>query len=97
MNGFAFLVFPVDGEPILISPEAEKGYAEDGWVQDLRFFPWGLVDSGDPFAQVSQLLSQGAADLELKGRRIGFEGSFEFVASPYVAGWPSVFSQCRFE
>ena len=93
MNGFAFLVFPADGEPTLIAPEAENVYAQESWVRDVRLFPWGLVDSGDPFAHIARLLNQGAADLGLKGRRIGYEGSFEFVASPYVAGEPSVFSQ----
>ena len=93
MNGFAFLVFPADGEPTLIAPKAEHGYARESWVRDVRLFPWGLVDSGDPFGHIGQLLNQSAADLGLKGRRIGYEGSFEFIASPYVGGEPGVFSQ----
>ena len=93
MNGFAFLVFPAEGEPTLIAPEAEQGYAQESWTRDVRLFPWGLVDSGDPFAHIAQLLGQCAADLGLKGGRIGYEWIFEFVASPYVAGEPGVFSQ----
>jgi len=93
MNGFAFLVFPVEEDPLLIAPLPEDELAREGWVEDVRFFPWGLVDSGDPFEMVAQLLKQAAVDRGLKGARVGFEGSFEFVAAPYVGGEPGVFSE----
>ena len=88
MNGFALLVFPVDGEPILLAPEAEAHLAGGGWVKDVRTYPWGLVDSGDPFASLSRLTRQAAADLGLRGKPVGYEGSFEFVAAPYVCAEP---------
>ena len=62
MNGFAFLVFPVEKDPLLIAPLPEDELAREGWVEDVRFFPWGLVDSGDPFETVAQLLKQAAID-----------------------------------
>ena len=93
MNGFAFLVFPVDKEPLLIAPVPEEELAREGWVSDIRTFKWGLVDSGDPYLSIAALLKQAAADLGLAGKRVGYEGSFEFVAAPYVGAEPSVFSQ----
>jgi len=93
MNGFAFLVFPADKEPILIAPVPEEELAREGWVKDIRTFKWGLVDSGDPYVSISALLKQATAELGLVGKRVGYEGSFEFIAAPYVEAEPSVFSQ----
>jgi Xaa-Pro dipeptidase len=93
MNGFAFLVFPVDKEPVLIAPVPEEELAREGWVADTRTFKWGLVDSGDPYVSISALLKQVAGELGLVGKRVGYEGSFEFVAAPYVGAEPCVFSQ----
>ena len=93
MNGFAFLVFPVDQEPVLIAPVPEEELAREGWVADVRTFKWGLVDSGDPYVAIAALLKGTAADLKLAGKRVGYEGSFEFIAAPYVGAEPSVFSQ----
>jgi Xaa-Pro aminopeptidase len=93
MNGFAFLVFPVDKDPILIAPLPEEELAREGWVSDVRPFKWGLVDSGDPYLSIAALLNQASAELGLAGKRVGYEGSFEFIAAPYVGAEPGVFSQ----
>ena len=92
MNGLALLAFPLEGEPVLLAPEAEAYLATEAWVSDVRTFPWGLVDSGDPFETMARLMKQAAADLHLHGRRIGYEGSFEFIAAPYVGAEPGVIS-----
>ncbi len=92
MNGLALLVFPLEGEPVLLAPEAEAYLAAESWVSDVRTFPWGLVDSGDPLEAMSRLLKQAAQDLHLQRGHIGYEGSFEFVAAPYVSAEPSVLS-----
>ena len=93
MNGFAFLIFPVEKDPILIAPVPEEELAREGWVADVRTFKWGLVDSGDPYLSIAALLQGAAAELGLAGKRVGYEGSFEFVAAPYVGAEPCVFSQ----
>jgi Xaa-Pro dipeptidase len=93
MNGFAFLVFPAEKEPVLIAPVPEEELAREGWVSDIRTFKWGLVDSGDPYVAIAALLKGAAADLGLAGKRVGYEGSFEFIAAPYVGAEPGVFSQ----
>jgi len=92
MNGLALLLFPAEGEPILLAPEAEAHLAGNAWVNDVRTFPWGLVDSGDPFESLSRLARQAAADLGLRGKPVGYEGSFEFVAAPYVCAEPGMVS-----
>jgi len=93
MNGFAFLIFPLTRDPILIAPVPEEELAHESRVEDIRTFPWGLVDSGDPFSTVKTMIQQAAQDLDLVGKRVGYEGSFEFIAAPYVAAEPGVPSQ----
>jgi Xaa-Pro aminopeptidase len=97
MNGFAFLIFSLEKEPILIAPVPEEELANESWVKDIRLFKWGLVDSGDPYENIAKLLQLAAADLGLSGKQIGYEGSFEFVAAPYVGAEPCVFSQVTLE
>ncbi len=70
-----------------------KELADEGWVEEIRTFKWGLVDSGDPYTKIPGLLTQAASDLGLIGKRIGYEGSFEFIAAPYVGAEPGSFSQ----
>ena len=93
MNGFAFLIFPISKDPIMIVPFPEQTLAEESWVKDIRTFPWGLVDSGDPYSILPFMIKQAAADLNLAGGRVGYEGSFEFIAAPYVGAEPGSFSQ----
>lgn len=92
MNGFALLLFSTEGASVLLAPEAEEHLAAEGWVEDVRTYSWGLVDSGDPFAALGRLAKQAVADLGLRGQRVGYEGSFEFIAAPYVCAEPSVIS-----
>ena len=92
MNGFALLLFPTDADPVLLAPEAESHLAAGGWIDDVRTYPWGLVDSGDPFTAIESLIRQAVADRGLRGRPLGYEGSFEFVAAPYVCAEPAVIS-----
>ena len=93
MNGFAFLIFPAEVDPVLIAPVPEEELARESQIEDIRFFKWGLVDSGDPYESIFNLLKESAQRLGLTGKRVGYEGSFEFVAAPYVAAEPSVPSQ----
>jgi len=92
MNGFGLLIFPTEGEPVLLAPEAEAHLAADAWVSDVRAFPWGLVDSGDLLETMARLTKQLVADLHLRGRRVGYEGSLEFIAAPHVRAEPNVIS-----
>ena len=92
MNGFAFLIFPVEKDPVLIAPLSEDGLARDSWVGDVRLFSWGLVDSGDPFEAIAQHLQEAAVDRDLKGARVGYEGSFEALAPPSVSAEPGACS-----
>jgi Xaa-Pro dipeptidase len=97
MNGFAFLVFPAAKDPVLIVPVPEQELAGESWVKDIRTFKWGLVDSGDPYTRIPEMLKQAAIDFGLVGKRVGYEGSFEFIAAPYVACEPGAFSEVSFK
>jgi Xaa-Pro dipeptidase len=92
MNGFALLLFPTEDEPVLIAPEPEAHLAAESWHHDVRTYSWGVLDSGDPFSALSRLTQQAADDLDLRSKKVGYEGSFEFVAAPYVCAEPGVFS-----
>lgn len=92
MNGFAFLVFPLDKEPVLIAPVPEEELARESWFDNVWTYKWGLVDSGDPYVSIASYLKQAAQELGLIGKRVGYEGSFEFIAAPYVGAEPGVFS-----
>src|SRR3990172_9647862 len=85
MNGFSYLIFPLDKDPILIAPVPEEYLANEGWVKDIRAFKWGLVDSGNPFESIARLLKQASLELKLTNKSVGYEASFEFIATPYVA------------
>jgi len=93
MNGFSYLIFPLDKDPILIAPVPEEYLANEGWVKDIRAFKWGLVDSGNPFESIARLLKQASLELKLTNKSVGYEASFEFIATPYVAAEPAVYSE----
>jgi Xaa-Pro dipeptidase len=92
MNGFAVLLWSAEKGGVLLAPEAEAHLAADGWVSDVRTFSWGLKDSGDAFASLARLSRQAARDLGLCGQAVGYEGSFEFIAAPYVCAEPAAIS-----
>lgn len=93
MNGFAYLIFPLEKDPVLIAPVPEEYLASEGWVKDIRSFKWGLIDSGNPFESIAGLLKEASSELQLNNKPVGFEASFEFIATPYVAGEPAVYSE----
>lgn len=83
-NGFSFVIFPRADAPTLIVPEGEWSYAEKSGIADIRTFGWGQVKDPDPLEAVSAHLEAVAS---LAGKAvIGYEGRFEAVAPPHMAG-----------
>ncbi|MHB0868883.1 MAG: M24 family metallopeptidase [Chloroflexota bacterium] len=78
--GRTVVVFPAEGDPILLSPVSEGPAVERGWVGDVRTFRAWRVGDGDPEASIASLLRQALADRGLQGKRIGCEGSFGDIA-----------------
>lgn len=83
-NGFSFLVFPADGEPVLIVPEGEILWAEQSGLKDIRTFGWGQVKDGDPFTAIAAHLK--SLESKIGKGTIGYEGRFEVVAPAHMAG-----------
>jgi Xaa-Pro dipeptidase len=79
--GRSVVVFPVEGEPVLLAPVSEAPAVEHGWISDVRTFRAWRVGDDDPEASIARLLDQALADLRARGKRIGYEGSFGDVAA----------------
>jgi Xaa-Pro dipeptidase len=87
MNGISFACLPQSGDPVLIVPEAERSWAEAGRWAEVRTFGSGGVDDGNPLRAVAAHLRDLRPRLGLASSpRVGYEGSFESVAPPHVAG-----------
>ncbi len=85
--GRSVVVFPAEGQPVLIAPVSETEAAGKGWISDVRTFrAWRLGDA-DPEASIAKLLGQVFAERGLLGKQVGYEGSFGPIAAP----------QCFFE
>ena len=94
--GQSFVVFPQEGEPILIAPAQERYLAGEGSIADIRAFDcWRLGDLTAAKCQ-ARLLRQLCAEKQLYGKAIGYEDSFEVIAPPQLAAEPPVLSPQTF-
>ncbi len=88
-HGFSFSVLPRQGKPLLFVPEVEIEYTKPEWA-DVATFGWGLLKDGDLYENYKRLLSGAVAQLELKGKKVGVERTFEVIAPTYRAAEPVV-------
>lgn len=79
--GRSVVVFPAEGEPVLLAPGCEAQAIEHGWIGDVRTFSAWQIGDDDPEAGIVRLLGQVFSERGLHGRRIGFEGSFGDVSA----------------
>jgi Xaa-Pro aminopeptidase len=83
--GASALYFPLEGDPILFAPEDETPYVEQGWERNVRYYKYFNVKAlSNPNRDISALFLAEKDKLNLKGRTIGYEGSFECVACNHV-------------
>ncbi len=75
--GRSALVFPSEGDPVLIAPGMEGEALQNATVADVRTFQVWHLDDPAPDDVLRTLLRQIAADRGLRGKRIGIESSFE--------------------
>ncbi len=79
------LVFPLEGEPVLIVPEGEEVRTESGWVDDVRTFkPVTLEKLSDSVAETLPILTDVAHGLRLNSARIGYEGGLDSMPASYA-------------
>ncbi len=86
LTGLNFLLFPREGEPALLVPEGEEEEASDGWWEEILTFERGTVTAGNPYERIERLLKSIIAPKGKSWKRIGYEGSFEFVAPALLSG-----------
>jgi Xaa-Pro dipeptidase len=86
LTGLNFLLFPREGEPALLVPEGEEEEASDGWWEEILTFEFGTVTAGNPYERIERLLKSIIAPKGKSWKRIGYEGSFEFVAPALLSG-----------
>jgi len=89
MLGAAFIVLPLEGKTVCVFPECyEKETVNDLWDAERVTYPFGFLDSGDPYEKIAielKKISHGQG-----WKRIGYEGGFESVATPWNAAEPMV-------
>jgi len=92
--GRSIVVFPTEGEPVLLTPVSEIGEAERGWISDVRTFRAWRIGDIDPEASLTKLLGQVFAERGLLGKRIGYEGSFGDIAATqrFFEPWAGIHS-----
>ena len=95
MKGYDAVVFPVDGDPVLICLEPSRDDAErTAWTTDLRLFPG--YDERDPRPPSLRALDLAAALAEQYGA-VGIEISLGTQATDRMVGEPTTFPKAWFD
>jgi Xaa-Pro aminopeptidase len=95
MKGYEAVVFPLEGEPTLITIEAsEDDAARTAWTQDVRLY--GGYDPSDPRPPFARALDL-ARETSREHRRIGLELSLGTQASDRMVGEPTTFTRAWFD
>jgi Xaa-Pro aminopeptidase len=97
MKGYDAVVFPRDGEPVLIVIDPQREEAQrTSWATDLRTF--GGYDPGDPRPPTMRALDLAVDVVRERGlARIGLELSQGTQASDRMVGEPTTFSKPWFD
>jgi Xaa-Pro dipeptidase len=92
--GRSVVVFFVDNDPILLAPVSESEEVENGWISDIRTFRAWRIGDDDPEVSLTRLLDQVFTERGIRGKRIGYEGSFGDVAAPqrFLEPWAGIHS-----
>jgi Xaa-Pro aminopeptidase len=95
MKGYDACVFPLEGEPVLITIEAsEEDAARTAWTEDIRLIRgYDPEDPRPPFARTLDAAVAVARDYE----RVGLELSLGTQASDRMVGEPTTFTAAWFD
>jgi len=84
--GASMVIFPRDGDPVLSYPEGEEEFAVDSWVRDQRPYKFfDLERLANPSRDFSTLLKTVWKEKGYGSCVVGYEGSFELVATNNVS------------
>jgi Xaa-Pro dipeptidase len=89
IGGLPTLVVPASGPACLIVPDYEADEASAVFDGEIRPIPFGRLDRAPAHEELTRHLRELGSRLDLQGGLIGFEGSFEAVAPPTLAGEPN--------
>jgi Xaa-Pro dipeptidase len=87
--GGSMVVFPAEGEPVLLMPRIERDLAERGWVDDRRLYDTWQNRYPSPADNLARLLKGVVEERGLAGKAIGCEGGFETIAPNCLSGEPT--------
>jgi Xaa-Pro aminopeptidase len=95
MKGYDVVVFPREGDPILIALEASLADAErTAWTDDIRLFAgYHEQDARPPLTRALELAQEAAREFG----RVGLELSLGTQASDRMVGEPTTYTQAWFE
>ena len=95
MKGYDAVVFPREGDPVLLCLEASEADAERmSWTADVRFFK--SYDEGDPRPPASRALDL-ARQIASQYDRIGLELSLGTQAADRMIGEPTTYTKAWFD
>ena len=95
MKGYDTVVFPREGEPVLITLTAsEEDAARTAWTGDVRLFPgYDPTDARPPGARVLELAREASREFGT----VGIELSLGTQATDRMVGEPTTFSKAWFD
>ncbi|HST06354.1 MAG TPA: Xaa-Pro peptidase family protein [Chloroflexia bacterium] len=86
MSGMSWVLLVRGEEPVVLAPVGEEEWVERAVdANNARYYGWGGVNDSPPEVQIGQLLGDLRKSFGLRGKRVGYEGSFETVAPPYLS------------
>jgi len=85
--GASMAVVPFEGEPTVFYIEGEEDFAEESWVEDLRpYVYFGMLEMPNPNRNFRRMLAELWAEKGYSHKcSIGYEGSFEFIATQNIS------------
>jgi Xaa-Pro dipeptidase len=89
--GYSAALATREGEIVLIAPEQEETWTQNAWATRARYIKgmWQLPHDPAPI-QLKRMVTQEIDALGLANARVGWDGSFEYIAPPMLAGEPTV-------
>ena len=88
-TGASIVLFPREGEPVVIAPRFEQELLDRGWIPDRRLFDTWQNRHAAPADHLARLLRQAVEEKGLLGAAVGYEAEFETIAPNALAGEPT--------
>lgn len=86
MSGMSWVLLARGEEPVVLAPVGEEEWVERAVdANNARYYGWGGVADPAPDVEIRRLLGDLRSRFGLQGKRVGYEGSFETIAPPYLS------------